>query len=161
MQNNYSTVLSNDKADLESTLSRVANPNKTVIITLLNAAWAENNSVLDLFLQSFQVGNGTQHLLKNLLILAADAKALNRCRQMHEHCYLLETEEIDYAAVMPLMSPNYVKMMWRRVRFFGEVLEMGYNFLFSVSRSIFLNFRILLDLLDLFFHPPKKKKPTS
>lgn len=136
--NNYSAVLSDDTADLESTLSRVANPNKTVIMTLLNAAWAVNNSVLDLFMQSFQVGNGTEHLLKNLLILAADDKALNRCRQMHEHCYLLKTEGINYTAVMPLMSPNYVKMMWRRVRFFGQVLEMGYNFLFSDTDILWL-----------------------
>lgn len=129
--NNYSTTLSSDTVELDLILSKVATSKRTVIITLLNAAWAQNNSVLDLFLESFRVGNGTEHLLENLLIIAADNEALQRCREMHKHCYLLKTEGVDYTAVMPLMSLNYLKMMWRRVRFFGQVLEMGYNFLFT------------------------------
>jgi len=129
--NNYGTAPSSDKVELELMLSKAANPNRTVIITLLNAAWAQNNSMLDLFLQSFRVGNGTEQLLKNLLIVAVDNTALHRCRQIHEHCYLMKTEGVDFSAVMPLMSQNYLKMMWRRMRFFGQVLETGYNFLFS------------------------------
>eukprot|EP00253_Pinus_taeda_P018373 PITA_18373 len=130
-QNNYSTASSGDNVELELILSKAANPNRTVIITMLNAAWAQNHSMLDLFLQSFRVGYGTEQLLKNLLIVAVDNKALHRCRQIHEHCYLMKTEGIDFSAAMPLMSQNYLKMMWRRVRFFGQVLETGYNFLFS------------------------------
>ena len=76
--------------------------------------------MLDLFLQSFRVGNGTEQLLKNLVIVAVDNKALQRCREIHEHCYLMKSREgIDYSAVMPLMSQNYLNMMWRRVHFFG------------------------------------------
>lgn len=129
--NNIGTAISVDKVELESTLSKVANPNRTVIITMLNAAWAQNNSMLDLFMQSFLVGNGTEQLLKNLLIVAVDNQALHRCRQIHEHCYLMKTEGIDFSALMPLMSQGYLDVMWRRVRFFGQVLEAGYNFIFS------------------------------
>jgi hypothetical protein len=129
--NNKRTAISGDMVELELTLSKAANKNRTVIITLLNGAWAQNNSMLDLFMQSFRVGNGTEHLLKNLLIVAVDNKALRRCRQIHEHCYLMKTEGIDFSTVMPLMSQEYLDIMWRRVRFFGQVLEAGYNFIFS------------------------------
>lgn len=125
------TMVSNDKVELELILSKAANPDRTVIITSLNAAWAQNNSMIDLFLQSFRVGNGTELLLKNLLIVAVDHKALDFCRQIHEHCYLMKTEGIDFSAEKYFMSDDYVKMMWRRLRFFGQVLEAGYNFVFS------------------------------
>jgi hypothetical protein len=129
--NHNNTAISGDKLELELRLSKAANPDRTVIITSLNAAWAQNNSMIDLFLQSFEVGNGTEQLLKNLLIIAVDNKALLRCRQIHQHCYLMKTEGIDFSAEKLFMSKDYLKMMWRRLRFFGQVLEMGYNFIFS------------------------------
>lgn len=125
------TESANDKVELELRLSKASNSNKTVIITSLNAAWAQNNSMIDLFLQSFRVGNGTVGLLKNLLIVAVDQKALVRCREIHEHCYLMKTGGIDFSAEKFFMSDDYLKMMWRRMRFFGQVLEAGYNFVFS------------------------------
>jgi len=133
VHNNYSISLSSDKEELELILSKFPSPNRIVIIKLLNATWAQTNSMLDLFLQSFRVGNGTEQLLKNLLIIAVDNKALLRCRQIHQHCYLMKTEGIDFSAEKLFMSKDYLKMMWRRLRFFGQVLEMGYNFIFSVS----------------------------
>jgi hypothetical protein len=30
------------------------------------------------------------------------------------------------------MTQDYLKMMWRRIKFLRSVLEMGYNFIFSV-----------------------------
>lgn len=120
----------NNMTELELRLSKAANQNRTVIITSLNAAWSQNNSMIDLFLQSFRVGNGTQHLLKNLLIVAVDNTALHRCRQIHEHCYLMKTG-VDFSAEELFMTEDYLKMMWRRLRFFGQVLEAGYNYIFS------------------------------
>lgn len=124
--------------ELELTLSKAANQNRTVIITSLNAAWAQNDSMIDLFLQSFRVGNGTEHLLKNLLIVAVDNKALHRCRQIHEHCYLMKTDGVDFSAEKLFMSEDYLKMMWRRLRFFGQVLEAGYNYVFSDADILWL-----------------------
>lgn len=121
----------NNMTELELRLSKAANQNRTVIITSLNAAWSQNNSMIDLFLQSFRVGNGTEHLLKNLLIVAVDNTALQRCRQIHEHCYLMKTEGVDFSAEELFMTHDYLKMMWRRLRFFGQVLEAGYNYVFS------------------------------
>ncbi|GLJ33936.1 hypothetical protein SUGI_0682710 [Cryptomeria japonica] len=117
--------------ELKASLSKAANQEKTVIITTLNAAWAQNNSMVDLFLKSFHIGNGTEALLKNLLIVAVDEKALNRCREIHPHCYLMKTEGVDFSGENLYMTRGYLKMMWRRLRFFGQVLERGYNFVFS------------------------------
>eukprot|EP00253_Pinus_taeda_P001199 PITA_01199 len=125
------TMVSNYSAELELRLSEAASPDKTVIITSLNAAWAQNNSMFELFLQSFREGNGTEHLLQNLLIVAVDSKALDFCRQIHKHCYMMNTEGIDFSTDKYYMTDGYLKMMWRRLRFFGEVLEAGYNFVFS------------------------------
>ncbi|XP_057865862.2 uncharacterized protein LOC131073444 [Cryptomeria japonica] len=49
--------------ELKVSLSKAANQEKTVIITTLNAAWAQKNSMVDLFLKSFHIGNGTEALL--------------------------------------------------------------------------------------------------
>ncbi|GLJ33929.1 hypothetical protein SUGI_0682500 [Cryptomeria japonica] len=81
--------------ELKVSLSKAANQEKTVIITTLNAAWAQNNSMVDLFLKSFHI------------------------------------EGVDFSGEKLYMTRDYLKMMWRRLRFFGEVLERGYNFVFS------------------------------
>uniref|UniRef100_A0A0D6R051 Glycosyltransferase n=1 Tax=Araucaria cunninghamii TaxID=56994 RepID=A0A0D6R051_ARACU len=117
--------------DLKLSLSKTANPSKTVIITTLNGAWAQNNSMVDLFLQSFHIGNGTEPLLNNLLIVAVDEKALNRCQEIHPHCYMMKTDGVDFSSEKVFMTEDYLKMMWRRLRFFGQILEQGYNFVFS------------------------------
>ncbi|TKY44903.1 hypothetical protein E2542_SST31186 [Spatholobus suberectus] len=58
-------IVESSKADydpkLESVLRNAAmKPNKTVIITTLNDAWAEPGSIFDLFLESFRLGEETQ-----------------------------------------------------------------------------------------------------
>ena len=122
--------------ELNVSLSKAANKEKTVLITTLNAAWAENNSMVDLFLKSFHIGDGTEALLKNLLIVAVDEKALNRCKEIHPNCYLMKTKGVDFSGEKLFMSEEYLKMMWRRLLFFGEVLERGYNFLFTVNKVV-------------------------
>ncbi|KAE8710110.1 hypothetical protein F3Y22_tig00110327pilonHSYRG00025 [Hibiscus syriacus] len=65
--------------------------NNTVVLTTLNSAWVTPNSVLDLFLTSFKLGNGTRRFLRHLVIIALDEKAYNRCRIVHRHCFALRT----------------------------------------------------------------------
>lgn len=122
---------------LEKLLIETSMPNKTLIITTLNSAWAKNNTMIDLFLASFQEGDNIAHLVDHLLIVALDQSAFDRCTAIHHHCYRLETEGVDFAAEKFFMSSDYLKMMWRRIDFLRIVLELGYNILFSVSDHVF------------------------
>jgi hypothetical protein len=124
--------------ELDMLLAKTANPNRTVIVTALNGAWAEPNTMIDLFLESFRVGEGTQDLLDNLLIVALDAKAYSRCLQIHQHCYSLKTRGVDFSAEKLFMSEDYLKMMWRRLGFLGEILKRGYSIVFSDTDIMWL-----------------------
>lgn len=106
---------------------------KTVILTTLNAAWIEEGSIFDLFLESFQIGIGTKSLLKHLVVVALDQKAYSRCLDVHQHCFALTTDGVDFSGNAHIASKNYFKMIWRRVEFQSYVLEMGYNFIFTVN----------------------------
>lgn len=124
--------------ELDRVLAKTANSNRTVIITALNGAWAEPNTMIDLFLESFRVGEGTAELLNNLLIVALDAKAHDRCLQIHPHCYTLKTRGVDFSAEKVYMSDDYLKMMWRRLGFLGDILKRGYSFVFSDADIMWL-----------------------
>lgn len=106
---------------------------KTVIITTLNAAWTAPNSIFDLFLESFRIGNNTNSLLNHVLVVALDQTAYSRCLEIHSHCYALITNGVDFSGEAHFMSDDYLKMMWRRIDFLRIVLQMGYNFIFTVS----------------------------
>ncbi|KAE8716657.1 hypothetical protein F3Y22_tig00110114pilonHSYRG00561 [Hibiscus syriacus] len=116
---------------LEETLRNASMGNKTVILTTLNDAWASTNSIVDLFLESFILGEGTHWLLNHLVIIALDEKAYNRCQVIHKHCFSLVTEDVDFQEEAFFMTPNYLKMMWRRIDFLRSVLELGYSFVFT------------------------------
>ena len=105
---------------------------KTVIMTTLNDAWAEPNSIFDLFVESFRIGNGTEGLLKHLMVICMDEKAYARCSASHPHCYQLHTQGANFTNEAFFMSSGYLEMMWRRIEFLGEVLELGYSFVFTV-----------------------------
>lgn len=129
----FSNIQANEKTELERTLRKaVMNDNKTVIITTLNAAWTQPNSIFDLFLESFRIGNGTQDLLKHVLVVALDQIAYSRCLEVRLHCYALTTEGIDFSGEALFMTEDYLKMMWRRIDFLCTVLELGYDFVFTV-----------------------------
>lgn len=123
--------------------------NKTVIITTLNAAWAEPNTVFDLFLESFRIGIHTEHLLNHLLVATFDQKAYSRCLEVHRHCYRLTTVGVDFSGEAHFMSKDYLKMMWRRIDFLRTVLELGYDFVFTVCHYS----RILLSKTSHFSAP--------
>lgn len=123
--------LVSDEARLEKVLKDAAMKDKTVILTTLNDAWAAPNSVIDLFLESFRIGDHTRRLLNHLVIVALDPKAFARCLVIHTHCFSLVSEGVDFHQEAYFMTPDYLKMMWRRIDFLRSVLEMGYNFVFT------------------------------
>lgn len=107
---------------------------KTIIMTFTNEAFAAPGSLMDLFLESFRAGLKTEALLKHLLIVAVDAKAYEWCRQVHPLCYSLAASNgTDFSSEQPYMAKDYLEMMWRRNRFQAHILELGFNFVFTVS----------------------------
>lgn len=126
-----------EELGLDQVLKRAAMPDRTVIVTTLNEAWIETDSIFDLFLKSFSVGNQTLELLKHLVVVALDKKAFDYCLTQHLNCYSLTTKDIDLSGEADFMSPVYLKMMWRRIDFLRRILEMGYNFVFTVPPITF------------------------
>ncbi|CAI0400245.1 unnamed protein product, partial [Linum tenue] len=106
-------------------------PSKTVILTTLNSAWAGPGSILDLFLESFRAGNGTQQLMDNLVIVSLDHKAHQRCREIHRHCYAMATPGVNFTGDAFFMTEEYLLMMWRRIDFLASVLRHGFDFVFT------------------------------
>uniref|UniRef100_A0A0D9VP34 Nucleotide-diphospho-sugar transferase domain-containing protein n=1 Tax=Leersia perrieri TaxID=77586 RepID=A0A0D9VP34_9ORYZ len=106
--------------------------NNTMILTTLNSAWAEPGSVIDVFLESFRIGNNTRWLLDHLVMVSLDLVAHRRCEQIHPHCFALTTDGVDFSGQKNFMTDGYLKMMWRRIDFLGRVLAKGYSFIFTV-----------------------------
>lgn len=117
---------------LEKLLRKASMPDKTIIVTTLNQAWAQPNTMIDLFLESFRVGDEISHLLNHLVVIALDQVAYNRCAELHSLCYMLKTEGVNFSGEKFFMTEDYLKMMWRRIDFLRIILEMGYSFVFSV-----------------------------
>ncbi|KAL3650991.1 hypothetical protein CASFOL_007394 [Castilleja foliolosa] len=130
----------NDKElSLEQILERASMADKTVIITTLNEAWIEPNSIFDLFLESFKIGNQTNGLLKHLVVVALDQRAFEHCLNSDGlHCYFLTTDGTNFSGEAHFMTPDYLKMMWRRIDFLRIVLQMGYNFVFTDADIMWL-----------------------
>lgn len=130
--------------------------NRTVIITALNYPWAAPNSLLDLFIKSFRTGIRTRGLLRHLVIIALDQRAFTRCLLVHTHCFALATEGVDFSEEAYFMGPEYLKMMWTRIAFLHHVLELGYNFVFTVLNpsptSLSLCEDVILCFLILIFN---------
>ncbi|KAK4433434.1 hypothetical protein Salat_1105700 [Sesamum alatum] len=126
--------------ELEEALSAAAlTTNKTVIITIINKAYVEGDKpMLDLFLDGFWMGDGTRELTNHLLIVAMDQTSYERCRFLRLHCYKLETEGVDFMGEKVYMSDDFIKMMWRRTLFLGDVLRRGYNFIFTDTDVLWL-----------------------
>lgn len=136
-------------------LERTAMADRTVIITALNEAWIEPDSIFDLFLESFRIGNQTDFLVKHLLVVALDHNAFDHCSSLNLNCYFLKTEGVNFSREARFMTRDYLKMMWTRMDFLRYVLELGYNFVFTVQFFIynleneqFFEFFFSLILLD-------------
>ncbi|XP_059318215.1 uncharacterized protein At1g28695-like [Lycium ferocissimum] len=125
--------------ELEEALAGASTENKTVIIAILNKAYVEGDKpMLDIFLDGFWLGEGTDDLIKHLLIVAMDQTSYKRCKFLHLHCYKLETDGVDFVGEKLYMSEDFIKMMWQRTRFLGDVLKRGYNFVFTDTDVLWL-----------------------
>ncbi|CAH9108626.1 unnamed protein product [Cuscuta epithymum] len=124
--------------ELEKMLKKAASIDRTVIITTLNAAWTSPNSVFDLFLESFRIGNQTLHLLDHLLVVAFDQTAYSRCMEVHSYCYALPTNGVNFTGEAQFRSSKYLEMMWARIDFLRHILEKGYNFVFTDTDIMWL-----------------------
>ncbi|XP_009612619.1 uncharacterized protein At1g28695-like [Nicotiana tomentosiformis] len=124
---------------LEEALAGAATKDKTVIIAIVNKAYVEGDKpMLDIFLDGFWLGKGTAKLIKHLLIVAMDQTSYRRCKFLGLHCYKLQTDGVDFIGEKLYMSEDFIKMMWRRTRFLGDVLKRGYNFIFTDTDVLWL-----------------------
>ncbi|XP_076927306.1 uncharacterized protein At1g28695-like [Bidens hawaiensis] len=118
--------------ELGTALEGASMANKTVIIAIVNQAYAEGDKpMLDIFLDGFWLGEDTRHLKNHLLIVAVDQTAFERCKFLGLHCYKLKTEGEEFIDEKIYMSEKFIKMMWLRTRFLRDVLQRGYNFVFT------------------------------
>ncbi|PUZ53261.1 hypothetical protein GQ55_5G038900 [Panicum hallii var. hallii] len=118
-------------AGLAELLPKVATDEGTVIITSVNEAFARPNSLLDLFRESFRAGEGIEHLLDHVLVVAVDDMAFAHCTAVHPHCYLLEVKSMNLSSANAFMSEAYVELVWTKLSLQQRVLELGYSFLFT------------------------------
>ncbi|QCE04820.1 rhamnogalacturonan II specific xylosyltransferase [Vigna unguiculata] len=128
---------------LECALAKASMGNKTVIIAVVNRAYAEQDvesdtTMLDIFLNSFWLGEGTRSLIHHILIVAVDQIAYDRCQFLKLNCFRLETDGVDFKGEKVYMSQDFVKMMWKRTQFLLEVLKHGYNFIFTDTDVVWL-----------------------
>ncbi|KAI6672173.1 hypothetical protein NL676_000079 [Syzygium grande] len=142
-KNTHPSIVSGSNAteyrdELEEALAKVTRPNKMVIIAMVNEAYVEGDKpMLDLFLDGFWLGEDTRALVNNLLLVAIDQMAFERCMFLRLHCYKLQTEN-DLAREKVYMSQDFINMMWRRTLFLGDVLERGYSFIFTDTDVMWL-----------------------
>ncbi|XP_066382442.1 uncharacterized protein At4g15970-like [Miscanthus floridulus] len=113
---------------------------KTVILTFASQAWTAPGSLLDLLLESFRQGVGTEPLLKHLVIIADGAKAYEQCQRVHPLCYHLQLEPggVDYVAQQSYMAKGYLEIVWRKFLSQARVLQLGYSFVFTDMDIIWL-----------------------
>ncbi|KAF1868397.1 hypothetical protein Lal_00008204, partial [Lupinus albus] len=128
---------------LESVLAKASMGNKTVIITIINKAYVEEDdaggrAMLDIFLSSFWLGEGTRSLIDNLVIVTVDKTAYDRCNFLKLNCFRLETDGVDFEGEKLYMSQDFIKMMWTRTLFLLNVLQRGYNFIFTDTDVMWL-----------------------
>ncbi|CAH1438863.1 unnamed protein product [Lactuca virosa] len=125
--------------ELEAALRGASMANKTVIIAIVNKAYTEGDKpMLDIFLDGFWLGEDTRSLTNHLLIVAVDQTAFDRCKFLRLHCYRLKTDDEDFVGEKVYMSEDFIKMMWQRTRFLGDVLRRGYNFVFTDTDVLWL-----------------------
>ncbi|KAH7841303.1 hypothetical protein Vadar_028138 [Vaccinium darrowii] len=131
--------VSTNRDELEEVLANTSMANKSLIIAMVNKAYVEGEkSMLDLFLDSLWLGENTRALKDHLLIVAVDQTSYERCKFLGLHCYKLETDGVDFVGEKMFMSPDFVKMMWRRTLFLRDVLKRGYNFIFTDTDVMWL-----------------------
>lgn len=127
-----------EREKLEQVLARATMPDRNVILTMVDEAWARPGSILDVFLRSFKVGEGTERFLNHLVIVAMDQKALNYCTSLHPYCFYPSIFS-NYLRIITRSrtSPDQNMFVWKRNQVLLQVLELGYNIIYTVR---FFNF---------------------
>nr|CAB3479267.1 unnamed protein product [Digitaria exilis] len=125
---------------LPELLQKVAMENRTVIITSVNAAWAQPGSLLDIYLDSFKNGEEIAHLLNHLIVVALDAGGFERCKAVHPHCYFLNVTSIDMSSAKAFMSQEYLELVWTKLTFQQRDCDM------VLFRNPFRHFRVYADM---------------
>ncbi len=122
-----------ERKTLGDLLKSASMPNKTVILTPLNHAWVAAG-MLDIYFESFREGENIQELVNHIVIVAVDKMTYDSCTQIHPHCFMLRTNGVNFSGEKVYMTEDYFRMTWRKIKFLQNVLEMGYNFIFSVRQ---------------------------
>ncbi|KAG6648998.1 hypothetical protein CIPAW_07G182400 [Carya illinoinensis] len=116
----------------------------TVIIAIVNKGYIDQGEkpMLDMFLDSFWVGEDTRELMDRLLLVAVDQRSFERCKFLRLHCYklelILDEGAVDSNGEKLYMSNDFMKMMWRRTLFLGDILKRGYSFIFTDTDVMWL-----------------------
>uniref|UniRef100_A0ACD5UUB2 Uncharacterized protein n=1 Tax=Avena sativa TaxID=4498 RepID=A0ACD5UUB2_AVESA len=114
---------------LAAAVSRAAMDDRTVIITCVNKDWATPGSLLDLFLESFRIGDGSARLLPHVLVVAMDQASQARCLAVHHHCYHYTIPGITSDKFFG--PEEWMDLVWSKLKLQRRVLELGYGFLFT------------------------------
>ncbi|GJN16913.1 hypothetical protein PR202_gb03939 [Eleusine coracana subsp. coracana] len=146
---------------LAELLPKVAMEDRTVILTMVNEAWAQPNSLLDLQRESFKNGEDIAHLLNHVIVIAVDAGGFRGCKAVHPHCYLLELKSTNLSSEERFMTKEFLELVWLKVTFQQTILELGYNFLFTDTDILWFRnpFRHITLYADMtcstdYFRPP-------
>jgi hypothetical protein len=141
-----------EQQELIQVLRRSTMPDRTVILTMVDESHAKPGSMLEVLLQSFKTGQGTQRLLNHLVIITMDPQAFEYCRFLHPHCIHPSTFQHYFATKRQSLSiPDHNVFSWRRNNVLIEVIELGYNIIFTVWLLLERNF----------FHPKVISNPEK
>ncbi|XWS44012.1 hypothetical protein CRYUN_Cryun15aG0008700 [Craigia yunnanensis] len=129
---------------------------RTIILTVVNETWARPDSILDLFLESFRIGDGTKRLLNHLLIIAEDSQAFQYCMSRHPHCFHLKKSRKKLTKIPSGTQGNNLMLSPSRLRLLQKVIELGYNVAFTLYPIDYETFGIEGD--GGFFHVKADEK---
>ncbi|KAK7311358.1 hypothetical protein RJT34_09447 [Clitoria ternatea] len=134
-------------------LRRTTMPDRTVILTMVDETLASPGSLLEILLQSFKNGEGTQRLLNHLMIITMDPQAFEYCSSLHPHCIHPSTFPRSFATKTQSnnATPNYNIFTWTRNDVLLEVLRFGYSIIFTDAdvlwlRSPLINFNPISEI---------------
>ncbi|KAH1118993.1 hypothetical protein AAZX31_17G172900 [Glycine max] len=126
--------------ELDDVLRRAIMPDRSVILTMVNKSMASPGSILDILLQSFKSGDGTQRLLNHMVIITMDPHAFEYCRSLHPYCI--------HPSIFPhhfvtkrgsiITTPDQNLFTWTRNDVLFEVIQLGYSIIFTEADVLWL-----------------------
>ncbi|KAL5057231.1 hypothetical protein RYX36_028835, partial [Vicia faba] len=134
------TKYDSEKQELIQVLKKATMQDRTVILTMVDESHARPGSMLEVFLQSFKYGQGTQRFLNHLVIITMDLQAFQYCRLLHPYCIHPSTFQPYFSTKRPsVTTPDHsVLFNWRRNHVLMQVIELGYNIIFTETDVLWL-----------------------